>query len=62
MSQQQPEGVYLYISENGSRYIAVVDAFGMANMLPWKQPGETQAILERSWNLAGDFVKLKIAD
>ncbi len=43
MAKQQPEGVYLYIDDSGSRFIAVVDAFGVANMLPWKQPGEIAA-------------------
>lgn len=62
MAQQQPEGVYIYISESGARYVAVVDGFGMANMIPWKQPGETEAVLERSWNLNGEFLRLKIAE
>ncbi len=62
MAQQQPEGVYLYINENGARYVAVVDAFGMANMIPWKQPGEVEPVLEKSWNLSGEFIKLKIAE
>ncbi len=31
MAKQQPEGVYLYIDDSGSRFIAVVDAFGVAN-------------------------------
>lgn len=61
MAQQQPEGVYLYIDDSGARYIAVVDAFGTANMLPWKQPGETTSVQEKSWNLQGQFVKLKVA-
>lgn len=62
MAKQQPEGVYLYIDDSGSRYIAVVDGFGAANMLPWKQPGETNNILEKSWNLQGEFIRLKISD
>lgn len=60
MAKQQPEGVYLYIDDSSARYIAVVDAFGMANMLPWKQPGETDNVLEKSWNLRGEFVRLGI--
>ncbi|MFR5879815.1 MAG: hypothetical protein ACLUEQ_02835 [Cloacibacillus evryensis] len=39
MAKQQPEGVYLYINDSGERFIAIIDAFGMANMLPWMQPG-----------------------
>ena len=62
MAKQQPEGVYLYVDDSGARYVAVVDAFGMANMLPWKQPGETGNILEKSWNLQGEFIKLRISD
>lgn len=62
MAQQQPEGVYLYIDDSGARYITIVDALGHANMLPWKQPGETASIQEKSWNLQGQFIKLKIAD
>lgn len=62
MAKQQPEGVYLYINENGERFIAVVDAYGIANMLPWMQGGLTGNILEKSWNLTGDFVKLRISD
>ncbi len=62
MAEQQSEGVYLYINENGARFVAVVDAFGMANMIPWKQPGETEAVLEKSWNLQGEFLRLKIAE
>lgn len=61
MAQQQPEGVYLYIDDSGARYIAVVDPFGTASMLPWKQPGETDSIQEKSWNLQGQFVRLKVA-
>ena len=53
MAKQQPEGVYLYIDDGGSRYIAVVDPFGEANMIPWKQPGETANVIEKSWNLQG---------
>lgn len=62
MAKQQPEGVYLYVDDGGSRFIAVVDAFGVANMLPWKQPGETDNIIEKSWNLQGDFIKLSISE
>jgi hypothetical protein len=62
MAKQQSEGVYLYIDDSGARYIAVVDAFGAANLLPWKQPGETGNILEKSWNLSGEFIRLKISD
>ena len=62
MAKQQPEGVYLYVDDGGSRFIAVVDAFGVANMLPWKQPGETDNIIEKSWNLQGEFIRLKISD
>lgn len=62
MAKQQLEGVYLYIDDSGSRFIAVVDAFGAANMLPWKQPGETANILEKSWNLQGEFIRLCISD
>ena len=61
MAKQQDEGVYLYIDDGGSRYIAVVDAFGEANMIPWKQPGETANVLEKSWNLQGQFIKLTIS-
>lgn len=61
MAQQQPEGVYLYIDDSGARYIAVIDAFGTANMLPWKQPGEAACVQEKSWNLQGQFIKLKVA-
>ena len=62
MSKQQPEGVYLYINDSGERFIAIIDAFGMANMLPWMQPGETDNIIEKSWNLTGDFIKLRISE
>ena len=62
MAKQQPEGVYLFIDESGTRYIAIVDALGVANLLPWKQPGETSNILERSWNLQGEFIRLKVAE
>lgn len=62
MAKQQAEGVYLYINESGERFITVVDAFGMANMLPWMQPGNTDNIIEKSWNLTGDFIKLKISE
>jgi len=62
MAKQQPEGVYLYINESGERFIAIVDAFGMANMLPWKQPGETASVQEKSWNLQGDFIRLKVSE
>lgn len=62
MAKQQPEGVYLYINESGERFIAIVDGYGMANMLPWMQPGETDNIIEKSWNLNGDFVKLMTSD
>ena len=62
MAKQQPEGVYLYFDDSGSRFIAVVDAFGVANMLPWKQPGEFSSIQEKSWNLQGEFIRLKISD
>lgn len=61
MAQQQPEGVYLFIDDSGVRYIAVVDALGTANMLPWKQPGETTCVQEKSWNLLGQFIRLKVA-
>lgn len=61
MAQQQPEGVYLFIDDSGARYIAVVDALGTANMLPWKQPGETTCVQEKSWNLLGQFIRLKVA-
>ena len=60
MAKQQEEGVYLYIADSGERYIAVVDAFGVANMIPWGQPGQTDNIIEKSWNLTGDFIRLKI--
>ena len=62
MAKQQPEGVYLYINDSGERFIAIIDAFGMANMLPWMQPGETDNIIEKSWNLTGDFIKLRISE
>lgn len=62
MAKQHPEGVYLYIDDSGSRFIAVVDPFGVANMLPWKQPGESSNIQEKSWNLQGEFIRLKISD
>ena len=62
MAQQQPEGVYLYINENGARYVAVVDSFGVANMIPWKQPGEIEPVVEKSWNLRGEFIRMKIAE
>ena len=55
-------GVYLYINDSGERFIAIIDAFGMANMLPWMQPGETDNIIEKSWNLTGDFIKLRISE
>lgn len=61
MAKQQPEGVYLYIDDSGARFIAIVDAFGTANMLPWKQPGEFASIQEKSWNLQGEFIRLKIS-
>lgn len=61
MAQQQPEGVYLYMDDGGSMFIAVVDAFGTANMIPWKQPGETDNIVEKSWNLQGEFIRLKVS-
>jgi len=62
MAQQQPEGVYLYIDESGARYIAIVDALGQANMLPWKQPGEAEHVQEKSWNLQGQFIKLRVSN
>ncbi len=62
MAKQQPEGVYLYIDESGARFIAAVDAYGMANMLPWMQGGLTDNVIEKSWNLNGDFIKLKISE
>ncbi|KEJ92551.1 hypothetical protein [Synergistes jonesii] len=62
MAKQQPEGVYLYINDGGERFITIVDAYGIANMLPWKQRGETDNIIEKSWNLSGDFIRLKISD
>ncbi|MEG1501834.1 MAG: hypothetical protein RRZ70_03685 [Synergistaceae bacterium] len=62
MAKQQPEGVYLYIDDSGSRFIAIVDAFGEANMLPWKQHGETANIIEKSWNLQGQFIELQISN
>ena len=55
MAKQQPEGVYLYINDSGERFITIVDAFGIANMLPWMQPGQTDNIIEKSWNLTGDL-------
>ncbi len=61
MARQREEGIYLYIAPDGSRFIAIIDAYGMANMLPWKQPGETDNVIEKSWNLQGDFVKLSVA-
>ena len=61
MAKQQQEGVYLYIDDSGARFITVVDAFGEANMIPWKQPGETGKIIEKSWNLQGQFIKLTIS-
>lgn len=61
MANQQPEGVYLYIDDGGSRFIAVIDAFGEANMIPWKQPGEKYNIIEKSWNLQGQFIRLTIS-
>ena len=61
MAKQQPEGVYLYIDDSGARFIAVVDAFGEANMIPWKQQGEKDNIIEKSWNLQGQFIKLTIS-
>ncbi|MDO4987649.1 MAG: hypothetical protein Q4E17_01260 [Synergistes sp.] len=60
MAKQQPEGVYLYIDDIGQRFIAIVDAYGNTNMLPWKQQGKTDNVIEKSWNLSGDFVRLKI--
>lgn len=62
MAKQQPEGVYLFIAETGERFVAVVDNFGIANMIPWRQPGNTDALLEKSWNLRGDFIRLKVAE
>ena len=62
MAKQQPEGVYLYINDSGERFIAIVDGYGMANMLPWMQGGLTDNVIEKSWNLTGDFVKLKISE
>ena len=62
MAKQQPEGVYLYINDSGERFITIVDAFGIANLLPWMQPGQTDNIIEKSWNLTGDFIRLKISD
>ena len=62
MARQQPEGVYLYIDDSGARFITVVDSFGEANMIPWKQPGETDNIIEKSWNLQGQFIKLSITN
>lgn len=59
MAEKQSEGVYLFVDQSGYRYIAVVDAFGTANMLPWRQPGETTYIQEKSWNLQGEFIRLK---
>lgn len=61
MAKQQPEGVYLYVDDSGAKFIAVVDAYGEANMIPWKQPGETDNIIEKSWNLQGQFIELKIS-
>jgi len=62
MAEQQAEGVYIYIDESGARYVAIVNAFGEANMLPWKQQGQTEFLCEKTWNLNGDFIKLKIAE
>ena len=62
MAKQQPEGVYLYLDDSGARFITVVDSFGEANMIPWKQPGETDNIIEKSWNLQGQFIKLSITN
>ena len=62
MAKQQPEGVYLYIDDSGARFITVVDSLGEANMIPWKQPGETDNIIEKSWNLQGQFIKLSITN
>ena len=62
MAKQQPEGVYLYINDSGERFITIVDAFGIANMLPWMQPGQTDNIIEKSWTLTGDCIRLKISD
>lgn len=62
MAQQQPEGVYIYIDDNGARFVALVDAYGEANMLPWKQQGQMEPLCEKTWNLNGDFIKLKIAE
>lgn len=62
MAKQQPEGVYLYIDDSGARFITVVDSFGEANMIPWKQPGETDNVVEKSWNLQGQFIKLSITN
>lgn len=61
MAMQRQEGVYLYIDDSGARYIAVVDAFGETNMIPWKQQGETDNIVAKSWNLQGQFIKLTIS-
>lgn len=61
MAKQKKEGVYLYIDDSGARFITVVDAYGGANMIPWKQPGETGNIVEKSWNLQGQFIKLTIS-
>ena len=62
MAKQQPEGVYLYINDSGERFITIVDAFGIANMLPWMQPGQTDNIIEKSWNLTGDFINHATAE
>ena len=61
MAKQQPEGVYLYVDDSGAKFISVVNAYGEANMIPWKQPGETDNIIEKSWNLQGQFIELKIS-
>ena len=58
MAKQQDEGLYLYIDDSVSRYITVVDAFGEANMIPWKQPGEKRNVIEKSWKFTGQFIKL----
>ena len=61
-AKKQTEGLYIYICDSGGSFITIADAFGIANMLPGMQPGQTDNIIEKSWNLTGDFIRLKISD
>ena len=62
MAKQQPEGVYLYINDSGERFTRIGAAYGIAIMQPLMEPGQTDNIIEKSWNLTGDFIRLKISD